>query len=58
MALEPNPSMATKIGDRAKTPSVPVASKSELDEHRRLPQVRARLSRVRNLIELRAQQKV
>lgn len=60
MALEPSSHMATKIGDQAKGSSlaIPLVSSAELEEHRRLPHVRARLNRVQRLIASRAQQKV
>lgn len=56
MALKPKQSIsvlhgAQNDGDKQ---VVPVLFKTDLDEHRRLPRVRARLERVRAQIQLRA----
>lgn len=58
MALKPNPDIAAKMNDPAGTRSIPIVRKADLDEHRRLPDVQARLKRVEALVESRAQQKV
>ena len=58
MALKPNPDITANVNDQAQASAIPILYKVELEEHRRLPQVQARLRRVQALIELRAQQKV
>lgn len=58
MALKPDPDIATQMSDRAGVRPIPTLYKTELEEHRRLPQVQARLKRVQALIDSRAQQKV
>lgn len=58
MALKPDPDIAARMTDRAAGRTIPTLYKAELEEHRRLPDVRARLRRVQALIDSRAQQKV
>lgn len=59
MALRPDPGIAEKMsGGPAQREATPILHKADLEEHRRLPQVRARLKRVRALMASRAQQKV
>lgn len=56
MALKPNQGIAAKIKS-AKPPAVPILYEAELKEHLRVPAVKARMKRVKALIDLRAQQK-
>jgi hypothetical protein len=58
MALKPNPDITASMNDHGRASVIPILYKAELEEHRRLPQVQARLKRVQALIESRAQQKV
>lgn len=58
MALKPDPDIAAQMSDRASVRATPILYKAELEEHRQLPQVQARLKRVQALIDSRAQQKV
>jgi hypothetical protein len=54
MALKPpSPGMTAKIGAQTQADAIPILYKAELEEHRRLPQVQARLRRVQALIESR-----
>lgn len=58
MALRIDQAIAAKINDGAQRPAIPILHRADLEEHRRLPDVQARLKRVRALIASRAQQKV
>ncbi len=58
MALKPDPNIAAQMSDRIAGRTIPTLYKAELEEHRRSPEVRARLKRVQALIDSRAQQKV
>jgi hypothetical protein len=55
MALKPKQSISVLHGAQSDDKRVvPVLFKTDLDEHRSLPRVRARLERVRAQIQLRA----